>query len=194
MRRRMEKRAQIPGQVIIYIFGAAVVIMVLFFGLRAVTSLGQQSKDIARVNFEKSLNREISQLVVEWGSMSEKTFSLPAGVNRICFIDATIDPMDPSEITTENLAKLNPIMVNYWKSANADESKENVFLIGEQVEPIFIGEEHSGESYFQVAPVIGSVPQGALWFSGVLCPPVTDRRFTITISGEGRFAKIDLPG
>lgn len=114
------KRAQISGQVFLYIFGVIIIGLVIFLGYRFISGTGKASEKYVSSEFQKSLINDINSLTGSPGSTYTKKYTLPAGFDEICFVDTEV-------VSVGDLGNY-PIIQN-----SVDTGVENnVFLSGKQ--------------------------------------------------------------
>ena len=65
--------------------------LILFYGYKAISSLQQRAEEIALIRFEKSLQAKIETLTSQYDSMRIEEFTLPRGIDRVCFADLSQD-------------------------------------------------------------------------------------------------------
>lgn len=71
-----------------YIIATVIAAAILIFGIMFFKGFGKTEDNIAFFNFESSLKRSIEkQSLSSFGSVSERTLSLPSSAEKVCFID-----------------------------------------------------------------------------------------------------------
>jgi len=81
------KRAQISGQIFIYIIGVVVVALVVFFGYKLINGTNKTVEKYVSNEFQQSLSSDVESLVGNPGSTYTKKYALPYGFDEICFVD-----------------------------------------------------------------------------------------------------------
>ncbi len=80
-----------------YLLALFIAALILFYGYKAISSLQHRAEEIALIRFEKSLQAKIETLTSQYDSLRIEEFTLPQGVNRVCFADLS-----------QNINKNNP--------------------------------------------------------------------------------------
>lgn len=81
------RKAQIQGQIIVYILAAVIVTLILFYGYSAIADLNKKSETVSLIKFQKDLSAQIRSMSSEYGSESVETLIVPSGYEQICFVD-----------------------------------------------------------------------------------------------------------
>jgi len=114
----MNRKAQ-ASEVLIYAISAIVVILILYFGYRGVSSFMKARESAELEKFKIQLKSDIQNAALDYGSLKILTYEIPQQYNSICLIDLK------SVITNEIK---NPII----KDSIETQSKNNAFLIGKE--------------------------------------------------------------
>ncbi len=119
------KRAQIIGQVFIYILAIVAFAVILSFGYVAVQKLLQKQCDVKSIKFKTDLESTFSEVFGSYGKVRNNLdFTLPCETTKVCFVDFDYaGPKEPCEAT--------PQACNYFTSGSYstyDETDQNVFL------------------------------------------------------------------
>ena len=119
------KKAQIQGQVFIYILTLIIAGAVLLYGYNAITSIKERADQVELVNFKTKLKSDFETISSDYGSVKTKTYSVPSKVKEICFYQEDEDPAIPDD--------LNPLIID----SIVDNTSNNVFLvISNAIEPM----------------------------------------------------------
>lgn len=121
----MNKKSQ-ASEVLIYAISAIVVILILYFGYRGVSSFIKARESAEIEKFKLQLKSDISNAALDYGSVKILTYDLPKKYNSICFVD--LKNVEINSIT-------NPIISDSVESG----SPNNAFLIGKETEGIDAG-------------------------------------------------------
>lgn len=96
------KQGQIAGQSLIFVLSIIIVGMLLLFGVKSIFSLKATQKNIEQVQLEKSISKEIQQMIGNYGSQSNTKIGLLDEFSEVCFADlsvrdriGSIDARDP---------------------------------------------------------------------------------------------------
>ncbi len=172
------KKSQMIGQVFIYILTLLIIVMVFFFGYKAINTFKDRSCDIDIANFKQKLSSTVRAITPDFESVETKSFSNPCGKYvKICFVknfDNGNDKAYPSSISPNlGLPKGAFLLINDALQAK----KENTFLVEEDT---------LGEAIF-----VGNIDVDSE--EGALCVPVLQNKIEIRFEGKGNHAKISLP-
>ncbi len=137
------KKAQIIGQVFIFILAAALFILILSYGYKAIAGFGERSEQVALLEFKTQLESSVKSISLDYGSIKKVELYLPAGYSEICFVDLS---MEPSPIFEAD----HPRMHEAWVSKT-----QNVFLTPMEDSPISIGTIYVGTDGFLCLDIIG---------------------------------------
>jgi len=80
------KKAQL-GQVFIFILAAALAILIIVYGYKAISSFTSRTEDIALVNLKTTLQSEVRTIASDYGSVKKVDISLPGKYDMLCLID-----------------------------------------------------------------------------------------------------------
>ena len=123
---RSPKKAQMIGQVFIFIIAAVVFILIITYGYRAISGFLQQSEQVTMIEFKEELQSSIEKIKRDYGSVRKVELRIPKKYTTLCIV--TPDPFCPSALQFEQ-----PIMYNACLTGT-----ENIFLIPKQETPIFV--------------------------------------------------------
>ena len=120
-------KAQLIGQVFIYIITITIVSFLLFYGYSSIVTFKKKADQVSFIQFKNDLQNTIEVLSIDFGSVKVKDFIVPENINTVCFVKSYPGP--PSGISALNY----PIMED---SVNSLVNK-NIFLIKKNVEQSF---------------------------------------------------------
>lgn len=136
------KKAQIQGQIFIYILTVIIAGFIFTFGYNAIVGFTGQIQTSKMIDFEINLKNTINKISTEYQSLEKKKFVLPKDYTKVCFIDYSKEYFD--------------LETNYWHTgepSNFDNDyplladaitsgvKDNVFIYSTWLEKSFsIGE------------------------------------------------------
>ena len=83
------KRAQVEGNVLIYVLGVFIASMILLFGYSAVNNFVGIKEDITSIQLKQTLSLTVEEKLDEYLSRETKAFELQGGANNICFHDSS---------------------------------------------------------------------------------------------------------
>ena len=126
------KKAQIESKVFIYALLAIVVVLILIFGFKTITNIGEKNRQVISIKFEKDFK---SELLTDFGSVKRGTFELPPGTKYVCFIDLNKRDELLTSAIFEPFLKKYPLMKDSIESG----TQLNAFAIREDVTASFYG-------------------------------------------------------
>lgn len=162
------KRAQIIGQVFIYILAIVAFAAILSFGYIAVQKLLQKQCDVKSIKFKTDLESTFSEIFGSYGKVRNNLdFTLPCETTKVCFVD-----FDSENKACES-EEVTPQACNYLSSyASSDETDQNVFL------------DPPSEIKLKVSP---------LKFDediGTYCISAKSGRIKLRLEGKGTYVKV----
>lgn len=113
------KKAQIHGQVFIYILTLIITAAILLYGYNAITSISTKAEQVEFVKFKNDLKQDFETISSDYGSVEVETYSVPSKVKEICFYQRGNAPyfLDFPE-------NINPLIKD-----SIDDTDNNVFLV-----------------------------------------------------------------
>lgn len=100
------KKAQIQSQIFIYVFALLVISLIMFFGIKSLSSFKKDTEKVILVNFVTELKTKVQSITSEYDSFSEVTLDLPKEYTKVCFKEkgATtgINMIDSEYINSDN--------------------------------------------------------------------------------------------
>jgi hypothetical protein len=128
-----KKRAQIMSQVFIFILAAALFILILTYGYKAIAGFSTRSEQVAFVEFQSELESSVKSISLDYGSVKKVELTLPATYTELCLVDLSMDP-------SETFEAIHPRMYEAWL-----DKTQNVFLTPMEETPMDIGDIYLGE-------------------------------------------------
>lgn len=136
-----KKKAQIMGQVFIFILSAALFILILTYGYKAIAGFGKRSEQVALIEFQTQLESSVRSISLDYGSVKKLDLVLPSKYSEICFVDLTKPP-------SEEFEQIHPRMYESWETET-----QSVFLTPMEEAPINIGNIFVGPDGFLCLPI-----------------------------------------
>ncbi|MBR9691282.1 hypothetical protein GOV06_00690 [Candidatus Woesearchaeota archaeon] len=81
------KKAQIIGQVFIFILAAGLAVLIIGYGYNAISSFTSRTEDIAFINFKTDLQTEVRTMASDFGSVKRLDLNMPGRFQMLCLID-----------------------------------------------------------------------------------------------------------
>jgi len=138
-----QKKAQVMSQVFIFILAAAIFILILTYGYKAIAGFGQRSEQVALVEFQTELEGAVKSISLDYGSVKKVELTLPTKYTELCFVDLEREP-------SEEFEQIHPRMYESWVSRT-----QNVFLTPMEESPINVGKIYVGQSGYLCLPIAG---------------------------------------
>lgn len=177
------KKAQISGQVFIYILALIIFSGVLLYGYKAVKMFGEQSEELIITQMTNEIRTQVGKIESQYEYVEKLQLAVPENYEKVCFIDTRIEAgvgcaKRPSfDCIWENLpgdfeVEKYPLICDSWKDCTG----ENMFLI----------EGSSAEGYNIGALAVKPAADGARFF----CVDVTVPKTIFRLRGTGEYAEI----
>ncbi len=151
------KKAQIYGQLFIYILTIVLVSFILVYGYNAVKSLNDRAEQISCLKLKNDLISAVESISSDFGSIKRKDIELCGNYKQVCFVE-TFENLDRSNPQGTN----DPIIIDNIKSNTG----KNAFLL----------ENIAKESFY-----IGVISVD----NDVLCIKSTGNRLSLRLEGRG---------
>ncbi len=123
----LSTRAQIVGQIFIYVLGIVIMAAILVYGYNAVTEFRQKSSQVSTIKLQSDLSSAIDILSSEYGSVKKKTLQME-DYSQICFVESYGGPPSPGA-----MSGADPIL----RDSVLTPTGKNVFLLKNTVEASF---------------------------------------------------------
>lgn len=138
-------KAQLIGQVFIYVITIVIVSFILLLGYNAITSFNEKANQVSFLQFKNDMQNTVESLSFDFGSVKVRDFTLPENIKIVCLVKNF--PDIPTLSGTDY-----PIIEN---SVNSGVNK-NVFLIANNIEESFYLKKIDLSEDLFCWPVIGS--------------------------------------
>jgi len=125
-KRHLSKKAQIAGQMFVYILGFVIFALVLLYGYNAIKNLGEKAEQTSYIQFKTEFTQSIKKLSTDYGTVRRKEFTVPRGFTSVCFVDS-------DRIGVGITMSDYPLIKDSVQSGVQD----NLFLIGQGVQDSF---------------------------------------------------------
>jgi len=170
------KKAQIMGQVFVYILALIIFSAVLMYGYNAIKNFSQQSEEILITQLTNEIRTSVEKIESQYGSVEKLKLDVSGSFDQVCFVDTrdgcanrphNLDCMG-DDLTVEEY----PLICDSWKDCTG----ENMFVMeGKSVKGYNIGSlavkpQQGGERFF--------------------CSNVTLPRTLFRLRGTGEYAEI----
>ena len=123
---RAGSKAQVMGQVFVYVFASIIFVIVLIYGYNAIGKFKHQQDTVAMIELKTKIKSEIYS-IASTRSIRRLTLHMPTSTQKLCFIDLRKNPRSgiTPGICNQNNDDYNPQICSSWQ----DNVSKNVFLI-----------------------------------------------------------------
>ena len=142
----MNKKAQIMGQVFIFILAALLFILILTYGYKAIAGFGEKSEQVALIEFQSKLENSIKSMKSDYGSVRKLELQLPSKYSETCIV------ADMTDTQAANFESEHPRMYDAWLGGT-----QNVFLNPMSETPIDVGDISISSGYLCLDITAGMV-------------------------------------
>jgi hypothetical protein len=147
------KKAQVAGQIFVYIIAIVVVGLIIAYGYSAIKGFTQRGEQVEYITLKTSIENSISGIVSDYGSVKRPPIDVPGKYRFVCFVDksraadADSTALCTSHAQDPSLADFyQPIACSGWKTG-----RNNVFLIPDGSDAFEVGEnmtiDNAGQAY-----------------------------------------------
>ena len=127
-------KAQIYGQIFIYILTIILISFILFYGYNAVQNFKKRAEQVCLLKFKNDIVNAVESISSDFGSVKRKDLELCAGYTQVCFVETFESPVLPGN--TDPII-IDSILSNTGKNTFLVEkiAKESFFAGKISVEP-----------------------------------------------------------
>jgi hypothetical protein len=161
----IDRRAQMLGQVFIFIIAGLVFVLIIGYGFRAITNFLERGEEVQLLDFRNELDASIKTIKRDYGSVQRVDLRVPTRTERVCFVSTETGDLTATQ-ASQFKAEL-PLMYSAWSTGS-----ENVFLVPKQPTPVLVQD---------------LIVEDAM---GYLCIAVVDDRIALRLEGTGNKARI----
>lgn len=129
------RRAQIQGQIFVYILALFIVGLILYFGYNAIQDLTDRADLAAKIKFQTDIESYIKSLRGNYGSEKTIRLNVPGGFEKVCFADISFH--------FGNEMNDYPIIEESVKSG----VQKNVFLFPPGTDAYYVGEMEVADNF-----------------------------------------------
>ncbi len=119
---KQSKKAEMAGQIFIYIMAVVMVSLIMIFGYKAIGIFVNQQDYVVQLKFTNDLDSLLTKKM-DYLDIETKTFEVPKQYKKVCFVSTEEKPTDTSELVDNEDKPLNSLMKTQWANTN-----NNVFL------------------------------------------------------------------
>jgi hypothetical protein len=108
------KRAQMHGEMFIYLMTILVIGLLLYLGVGWIRGLIVQQEIVALTQFKNSLESDFE--TITYGSTKELALDVPSSVKRMCFVETgQKKDYDQLDLCKSGTADYDPLICNAWR-------------------------------------------------------------------------------
>ena len=143
------KKAQIHGQVFVYILTLIITAAILLYGYKAIIDINKRAEQVQLVDFKTKLRSDIETISTDYGSFKTKTYNVPSKVKEVCFYQKDVlEVGDPDDYINID----NPLIRD-----SISDTDNNVFLvIGNTIDPMELTRIEVDDGQILCIPIISN--------------------------------------
>jgi len=127
---RKNTKAQIIGQIFIFILAGLVFILIVTYGYKAIQYFIERQEQIVLVDFRTDLEIAVEGVKRDYGTVRKVDLKLPTKYYGVCFFDYVSTTCDPKEPTTDpKLITPGQTFNVKWAEDTCKLKSANVFII-----------------------------------------------------------------
>ena len=119
---KQTEKAQIVGQVFIFILAAIIFGVIVLYGYQAISNFMSKSGEIAIASFQQELTNSVESIKRDFGSVTKTELTLPTKYSTLCILDS--DTTKNICDTGQPLQQQYPRLCAAWKT-----EAQNIFLL-----------------------------------------------------------------
>jgi len=136
-----KKKAQIIGQAFIFILAAILFSLILLYGYKAISRIGETQSEVELVEFRDSLSTVVNQIRQDYGSVKKYALKIPSDYKEICVVDLKLLTSVDAINELNTIRDERPLIADVIESG----SYQNVFTKPVAKTPLKIGGIDLGE-------------------------------------------------
>ena len=122
------RKAQIAGQIFIYIIAVVVVGLIMAYGYSAIKGFTQKGEQVEYITLKSSIENSVKGIVSDYGSISRPDIDVPGKYEYVCFVDKNRAGDADNTAICQSMYGLEdfyqPIVCSAWKTG-----RDNVFMV-----------------------------------------------------------------
>ncbi|MBI2138395.1 hypothetical protein HYU13_02305 [Candidatus Woesearchaeota archaeon] len=168
----MVKKAEIEGQIFVYILTIVVFSLILLYGYRSLTGIKEKTDQVSLIKFKTDLTSAIKRIAPDFGTLKKEEFFIGGEFRKICFVQSFNPPANlQSLINDDTNPDKNPLISDSVQSRTGD----NTFLLSNKL-----------EDSFNIGPIEVNP-------NGYLCLPFLNGKVKVSFLGKGDRAEVSAP-
>ena len=149
------RKAQLAGQIFIYIIAVVVVGLIILYGYSAIKSFSKRGEEVEYLTLKTSLESAVKGISSDFGSIKRPDIAIPGKYKQVCFGEK----VSGAVINATQWCMKEPIACAVWRT-----NRSNVFLIPDGTDNFDVGE-------------IATLPQG----EHVICFDVVNNKINLQL-------------
>ena len=153
------KRAQMPGQIFVYILAIVIVGVIIVYGYNAIKDFSDRGDQVAFVSFKTSFENTVKAMVSDYGTIKRPDFEVPPQYERVCVVDFSTAASGGLCAPTSD--DYEPIVCSGWKQGASQKASNpdkdvllpNVFLTPDGSESFHVGNIKIPATGYSCSPV-----------------------------------------
>ena len=138
------KKAQIAGQIFIYIIAIVVVGLIIAYGYSAIKGFSEKGEQVEYITLKTSIENSIKSIASDYGSIKRPDISVPGKYEMVCFVDTSISGSEDGLAAIEASSLCTgvgddrfpqPIVCSGWKNG-----RNNVYLVPDGTDSFDVGD------------------------------------------------------
>jgi hypothetical protein len=113
------RKGEVQSQMFLYILTLIIIGLMLFFGIKWIKDINDTSTIVDATKFKKDIETAFDSMRAQYMSSKTYEFSLPDGVNQLCFVDSNTNPQDtlpPNQgVCDSSKSYYNRYICDAWK-------------------------------------------------------------------------------
>lgn len=151
------RKAQIAGQIFIYVLAVVVVGLIIAYGYSAIKGFSQKGEQVEYITLKTSIENSVKGIVSDYGSIKRPDISVPGKYTMVCFVDRSraSDASSTAMCTSMSGSEkyFEPVACSGWQTG-----RDDVFLIPDGSESFSVGAtleiSNTGNQYYAGQPFI----------------------------------------
>lgn len=135
-------KGQIIGQAFIFILAAILFSLILLFGYRAISRIGETQSEVELIEFKDGLSSAVGKVRLDYGSVKKYSLKIPDMFKEVCLIDLAFMTGLQGGKKLEALKNVKPLIVDAIEAG----TDQNVFTNPFSKTPITIGAIETGNA------------------------------------------------
>jgi hypothetical protein len=148
---KKNKKAQVAGQIFIYIIAVVVIGLIIAYGYSAIKGFTKRGEEVEYITLQKSIENSVKAITSDYGSIKRPDFNVPGKYEMVCFVDKNLYS-ETDELCRPDSELYQPLVCSAWKLGN-----DNVFLVPDGSESFDVGKiVMEGGKHFICFNVVGN--------------------------------------